>query len=908
LRESEERFRSAFDDAPIGVALVALDGRWLRVNQTLCDIVGYSEGELLSTNVQSTSFPGDLDDLELVRMMLDGTIQHYHIETRCLHKRGDIVHIMQSCSLVRDGAGEPLYFIRQIQDITARKHAEAALRERETQLRTLGDNLPNGMMYQVIREADGTHRFAYVSAGAERLNQLSPDACLRDPSLLYGQVLEEYRPLVGEAEELSLQSMSVFRIEVPMVRPDGSMIWVLLCSIPRRLEDGRVIWDGIEIDVTELRRVEEELRRAKDAAEEAARVKADFLATMSHEIRTPMNAVIGFTGLVLDTALTPEQRDYLETVRMSGETLLTIINDILDFSKIESGRLELEQHPFDVRDCIEEALDLVAPAATSKQLDLVYRLDEHVPATIVGDVTRLRQLLVNLLSNAVRFTERGDVLVTATGRSRGDALHEVHFAVRDTGIGIPRDRLDRLFQAFSQVDASVTRRYGGTGLGLAICKRLSELMGGQIWVESELGRGSTFHFTIQAIAAPNEPRVHSRGAITQLEGKRLLIVDDNALNRQILAEEARSWGMVATAEAGAAKALERIGRGESFDVIVTDLCMPDVDGIGFVEELRAAHVSTPAVLLSSLSAREGLGDAVPRLGLAAVLNKPLKRAQLRHALVEALTVGPAGGGRAMPEARSGDLEPTEQRPLRILVAEDNAVNQKIALRMLERHGYRADVVANGHEVLAALESIPYDLIFMDIQMPELDGLETSRRIHATLPEDQRPRIVAMTASAMQGDRERCIAAGMDDYITKPVRPEDLRRALTRASLAVEVHERRTHTPKRLGLVDLDRLADLCGGLGAASAIAELVELYLVDAERRVSSLERALDEGNDDEVRRDAHGLRGSSATIGAWRVMELAAMLEERDASTPVEATRDLGRELRACFDATRDELSSIV
>lgn len=664
------------------------------------------------------------------------------------------------------------------QEVLERQRAEEAMRESRAMFQQLFASSPDATI--VVNEQQEIIR---LNAQAEALFGYQSDELL-------GQSLEVLIPLpsrrlhpqhvAGYLASPQLQKMSVRR-ELTACRKDGTEFPADIMLGPMETEKGLVVL-GIVRDITERKQAEEALQQAKETAESANRAKGEFLATMSHEIRTPMNAVIGMTGLLLDMELNDEQREFVEIVRTSGDALLTIINDILDFSKIESGKLDLEQQPFSLVSCIEEALDLLVPKAREHRLELAYWLDENTPPDIVGDVTRLRQLLVNLLGNAVKFTKQGEVVISVSSRHLQENLHELQFAVRDTGIGIPADRLDRLFKSFSQVDSSTTRQYGGTGLGLAISKRLSEMMGGTIWVESQEGQGATFYFTIQAQAAPTPQRSPLKAPPPELAGKRFLIVDDNATNRQILIRHTAAWGALPQAVASGAEALALVAGGTPFDAVLVDFHLPDMDGVELARRLRALPVSHPlshlVMLSSGVSSRRELAAQYGDL-FAGFLVKPIKPIQLYELLLRILSHSPALAEQVLLPDSKPHPQTEDARKSRILLADDNVVNQKVATRMLTQLGYRADLAANGVEVLEALALSVYDIILMDVMMPEMDGLEATRQLRSCWP-GAGPYVIAMTANAMEGDREQCLAAGMNDYVSKPVRLPELRAVLERA--------------------------------------------------------------------------------------------------------------------------------
>ena len=537
----------------------------------------------------------------------------------------------------------------------------------------------------------------------------------------------------------------------------------------------------IATSLTNVRLIDE-LKEAVHVAEASSKAKSEFLANMSHELRTPMNGVLGMAGLLIESELNDEQQMFVNTIRTSGDALLAVISDILDFSKIEAGKLELDEHPFVLRSCVEDALDLVAMTAGTKGVDLMYEIQPDLPPAYLGDVTRVRQILINLLSNATKFTEEGHIAVTVAGEERADGRCQLQISVADTGIGIPEDRLDRLFQSFTQVDSSTTRKFGGTGLGLAISRELAVLMGGSMWVESVEGAGSTFHYTVAVTTADDaRPDYVFVGLQPALQNRKVLLVDDNQVNRAIIQRQVRGWGMEAFTAESAADTVARFADSlNQFDIAILDYQMPGADGAALARELRQLGFKQPIVVLSSIG---GMEPDTDRGVFDARLNKPVKPEMLcriTHNLIGTSATSPEsdGGGSGLDGALG------ETHPLRILLAEDNIVNQKVATAILGKLGYKIDIVNNGREAVEAATSTGYDVILMDVQMPEMDGMEATTEILRQLPAEQVPYIIALTANAMQGDREMYLELGMHDYMAKPIQIPQLMAALKRVRIGV----------------------------------------------------------------------------------------------------------------------------
>lgn len=630
-------------------------------------------------------------------------------------------------------------------------------------------------------------------------------------------------------------------------------------------------------DITVAKLAEEQMKAAKEAAEAASRAKSEFLATISHEIRTPINAILGMANLLLDTSLDRQQRDWVQTIRYGGEVLLNLINDILDFSKIESQKLELEEMPFSLLQLVEELLDLMAAQAQSKELELMAWVDPALPATLVGDPNRLRQILANLLSNAIKFTPQGEVVVTVEAQEQDPQaqVQWVSFQVQDTGIGIPPEKQDRLFKPFSQVDSSISRQYGGTGLGLAISQRLCQLMGGAIGVESQPGQGSTFRFRIP-LKRPDQELLPTAAPDPCLAGKRVLLVEDNASQRQLLSRLLSAWGMEVTCCALAAEAQAAV-RTRPFDLALLDATLPDRDGLTLAADLQTAQ---PRLLPLVLTGRNFISTADPLPTLA----KPVKASQLRKLLLELVGEKAPSSLSSSPAAPPSIWDATlaSRYPLQILVAEDNPVNQKVIRLMLERLGYRPDIVGNGLEAVQALRLRPYDLVLMDMQMPELDGLSATRRIRAELPPERQPRIVVLTANVFSEGRAAAEAAGVDGYLTKPLEPAALVRVL-QGSLPLPIPASQEEDPP----LDPVILAQMRAVFSSPEAWQEMIQTYRQDSEALLGSLRQALEQRDPQAIARLAHRLKGSSSTLGAKRLAELCQQLEKLVHAEPASSVK---------------------
>jgi PAS domain S-box-containing protein len=927
LRESEGKYRTLINNVNIGVYrnTGGPQGRFVQANPAIAKMFGYDSVE----KFMEVSVAGLYHNPEDRKHFVDEIQRNGFVKNKELalqKKDGTPIWCAVTASAQYDENGDFKFMNGVIEDITERKQTEEALRESEGKYRTLIDNINIGI-YRTT--PDG--RYLQVNPAMAKI--FGYDAVEHLMKTPVNNIYQNPNDRKLFFEELRTTG-TVRDVEMAMKKKDGTPIWTSL-SVNAQFDDrGAIQWvDGVLEDITERKRAEEALRKAHDELEkrvlertrelseannklqELDRLKSMFLANMSHEIRTPMNGIIGMADLLTDTQLTKEQQEYVHAVKSSADSLLTIINDILDFSKIEARKLELEDLNFSLRDNLGDTMQTLALRASEKDLEIAYDIASDVPDAVVGDPGRLRQIIINLVGNAVKFTQKGEVVVSVRPEMlKGEELH-LHFAVADTGIGISPEKQERIFEAFSQADASTTRRYGGTGLGLTISARLVEIMGGRIWVESEVNKGSVFHFTIRLSLQKGPIMRTVPEKLENLQDLSVLVVDDNATNRRILEEMLKSWRMrPAIADSGAA-ALQMMltanQKGLPFQLLLLDANMPNMDGFELAERIqRSSDIEGAAIMMLTSSGQRGDAARCREVGISAYLTKPIKQSSLLDAITTVL-------GKAEPAIDQTQLVTChtlreKQRRLRILLAEDNAVNQKLAIAMLTKRGHSVVAVGTGKEAITALEHQDdqlFDLVLMDIQMPEMDGLEATAVIRKKEKTDgTHLPIIALTAHAMKGTREMCLDAGMDGYVSKPLRPSELFAAI----------EELTSIPAPAGKKEPSKLARQSDNVteavfnkedalasvdGDKSFLKEIVELFVKECPTMIAPIRQAVNEGNAPAVDRASHKLKGVVGNFGGRNAYDLAWKLEQLgkngDLTGAKEAFASLEKEMNRLTEA---------
>lgn len=872
IKLNEQKYRLVVNNIKEVIFQTDLDGLWVFLNPAWTEITGYTIEESLHKSFLNFVHPYDkVKNFELFLSLLQMDKTEYKTTLRYLTKDGFFKWVEIYARLSFDENNNVIGIIGTLRDVTKRKIAEDQLLVKNAEFGAIFEALPD----QYFRfDENGT----FIDVKAGKFSELS-----LPKEKLVGRKINEVMPVYISEKFYNginevFKTNSLVKFEYPIINISKEEFYEVR-MLP--IFEKEIIAVVRNITVTKLS--EKKLLEAKEKAEEATKAKSDFLATMSHEIRTPMNGVIGMAALLSETSLTPEQADFVETIRISGNSLLSIINDILDFSKIESGKMELENQPFELNRCIEESYNLLTSKALEKNIELLYFIEQDVPLNIETDVTRLRQILVNLIGNAIKFTGKGEVFTSVKLISRIIDTVQIQFCVKDTGIGISPEKITKLFQPFSQADSSTTRRFGGTGLGLAICKKLVNLMSGDIWVESERDKGSSFYFTIRAKTKGAETgRNYMSVTIPELKNRSIFIVDDNTTNCKILETQLKKWGMKTKVVADAAGTIELVKNDSSFALAIIDTHMPDMEGIDLINEIRKYRSinSLPVVLLASadmsVTEKKKFQDNV-----SAFIYKPIKQVDLLGVVMDVLSK--ASNKIILKEEKNipenNNLH--DLYPMKILMAEDNQTNQKLLGYMLKRLGYNAGVASNGLEVIEALERQHYDLIFMDVQMPDMDGIEATKKIIAEFP--QRPVIIALTANAMEGDREMCFEAGMDDYMSKPIKMDDLR------NLVSVWGDKITGKNNKGGLnlrLNIDRksmifnkkiLSEIALSMGEDENvfIDHLVNDFLNSLSENIRKLGKAINEKDFKTIILVTHTIKGSSMYFGAEKIKKVSEKIE---------------------------------
>jgi len=907
IKQNEEKYKLVVNNIKEAIFQTDLAGNIFFLNRAWNEITGFNFRESIGTSF--FDYIHDEDKYQIIQYymsLIKKEKEFFRYTARCITSNDDNRWIDIYIRCLNDNNDTPIGILGTLNDITERKNVEDLILRKNTELESIFYALPDlyFRLYKdgrIIDTKSGKYSYFYISKEEIIGMNISDVFPSHVTQKLYKGMKEviETRSLVKIEYSISIDNDEKF-YEVRMLP----------------LLDDEIV--SVTRNITLQKMSENALLDAKEKAEEAVSAKSEFLATMSHEIRTPMNGVIGMTGLLLETSLTKEQKEFVETIRISGETLLTIINDILDFSKIESGKMAFEEQPFELNKCIEEAYNLFVSKALEKKLELLYFVEKNVPVVIDGDITRIRQILVNLIGNAIKFTEKGEIYTSVKLLLKEKDDITLEFCVKDTGIGIPKDKIDRLFKAFSQADSSTTRKYGGSGLGLVICSRLVNMMNGKIWVKSDANKGSSFYFTIKVKQSKNEiPQENFNKTIPELKNKTVLIIDDNETNCRILELQSKKWGFIPHVTNGAFDALKLIRENKNLDLAIIDMQMPEMDGFQLSNEIRKIRSknSLPIILLTSLNISEKEKEEHSN-NISAFLIKPVKQLELLGNILDLTSKSSNKIELKEDKHHKINHELNKKFPLRILIAEDNQTNQKLVVSMLSYMGYLPDVANDGFEVIQALDRQYYDLIFMDVQMPEMDGFEATKLIIENYK--NRPKIIAMTANAMYGDREKCLNSGMDDYISKPLKIQDIEALLEYwGEIINESPQKKSQRPINKTdnyinnmVFDKSVLTELAETLGENEIefIKEVTKDFIETLDYNIEKIKTAISKDDLETVAFIAHTIKGASFNFGVNKLGNISKNLELKAKENDSSKMNQLFNELKFSVDEFLKEYNKLI
>ena len=880
--ESDPTSKRLFEDGLQAMAFIGMNYKFTRANKAFCNLLGYTEIELQQLSFLDVLHPEDKEkEKKNISAIFRGDVPLSKREKRFVKRNNEVIWVNETASLSRDEKGRPQFVITMVENITQRKRVERSMADSKNKLSALVENAE----YSIL-SVDKHHTILLINSKlCDILFGLTGIVVETGFNLL------DILPENFHAEYLDMHKRALTGenfIQERNVVMHGKRVDIEIVVTPVKDDFNKVISVSLfGHDVTERKVSELKLIREKNQAEAATEAKSSFLATMSHEIRTPLNGVIGMGKLLNQTSLSPKQQDYVDSILLSGEALLSVINDILDYSKIESAKMELEHKPFLIKRAIEETFDLMSSKAIEKHLALQYTIARSVPAYIYGDITRLRQIMMNLVGNAIKFTPKGTITISVSLLKEQENKIDLLFEVKDTGVGIPPDKIGKLFRSFSQADAGTAKTYGGTGLGLAICKNLVELMGGKIWVESVPGQGSNFQFTIktESVSKSDTPRSTGNGT-NKLVNSHVLLISDDKTETDIYSNYFRRWNMVPRSVDEAGKALEMVRTGDELNLVLIDAQMISAKALNLAEQIRQIRRKgeLPIVLFNADESDNVVFDYSGEI-VSAVIPKNVDRSKVLDILIGVFSVEDHSRSQHDKDLGRMDIKLAQHVPIKILIAEDNQINQKLALNIFEGLGYTPKIVSNGLEVIDVLRKESYDLIFMDVQMPELDGLETTRFIIQKMNLEHRPIIVAMTAFALEGDKEKCMEAGMDDYISKPFQIEEIverirkwggRYIQVRAEMVQQNNNRNSEKSSDvvLDMTVIQRLRDMTAG-SDPTFFSQVIAMFIDQGREITKDMERLCKEKDWQGMSKLAHKLKGSALNIGANLLAEVCRQIE---------------------------------